>query len=69
MNSDKMVNRATMIRDFPADQKPRERLRALGVSQLRNPELIANLLSTGIKGKNVLSMSTRVIAGFGGLAG
>ena len=54
MSSDKVVNRATMIRDFPADQKPRERLRALGVSQLSNPELIANLLS----------MFSRMIAGF-----
>ena len=31
--------------------------------------LIATLLRTGIKGENVLSMSTRVIAGFGGLPG
>ncbi|HBJ29908.1 MAG TPA: hypothetical protein DDY93_00885, partial [Dehalococcoidia bacterium] len=54
MNSDKMVNRATMIRDFPADQKPRERLRPLDGSQLSNPELIANLLS----------MFSRMIAGF-----
>ena len=69
MNSDKMVNRATMIRDFPADQQPRERLRPLDGSQLSNPELIANLLRTGIKGENVLSMFSRVIAGFGGLVG
>lgn len=69
MNVDKMVNRITMLRDLPADEKPRERLRALGAKQLSNPELIAILLRTGIKGENVLSMSTRVIAGFGGLAG
>ena len=69
MNSDKMVNRATMIRDFPADQKPRERLRPLDGSQLSNPELIANLLRTGIKAENVLRMFSREIAGFGGLVG
>ena len=69
MNIDKMVNRVTMIRDLPADEKPRERLRALGAGQLSNPELIAILLRTGIKGEKVLSMSTRVISGFGGLAG
>ena len=69
MSSDKVVNRATMIRDFPADQKPRERLRPLDGSQLSNPELIANLLRTGIKGENVLSMFSRVIVGFGGLVG
>jgi DNA repair protein RadC len=66
---DDMVNRATMIRDLPADEKPRERLRALGAGQLSNPELIAILLRTGMKGENVLRMSTRVISGFGGLAG
>ena len=69
MNVDKMVNRITMLRDLPADEKPRERLRALGAKQLSNPELIAILLRTGIKGENVLSMSTRVISAFGGLAG
>ena len=55
MNMDDMVNRATMIRDLPADEKPRERLRALGAGQLSNPELIAILLRTGMKGENVLS--------------
>jgi DNA repair protein RadC len=69
MNIENSVNRATMIRDLPPDEKPRERLRALGASQLSNPELIAILLRTGLKGENVLSMSTRVISGFGGLAG
>jgi DNA repair protein RadC len=69
MNIDNSVNRATMIRDLPPDEKPRERLRALGASQLSNPELIAILLRTGLKGENFLSMSTRVISGFGGLAG
>ncbi len=32
MNSDKMVNPATMIGDLPADEKPMERLRALDAS-------------------------------------
>ena len=69
MNIDNSVNRATMIRDLPPDEKPRERLRALGASQLSNPELIAILLRTGLKGENVLSLSTRVISGFCGFAG
>ena len=69
MNTESPINRATMIRDLPPDEKPRERLRSLGAGQLSNPELIAILLRTGIKGENVLSMSTRVISAFGGLAG
>ncbi|MAX20076.1 MAG: hypothetical protein CL709_09610 [Chloroflexi bacterium] len=39
-NSDKMVNRATMIQDLPVDEKPREHLRALGASQLATWRLL-----------------------------
>lgn len=59
----------TLIRDLPPDEKPRERLRTLGGENLSNPELIAILLRTGMKGENVLTMATRLIAAFDGLAG
>ena len=36
-----------MIRDFPAGERPRERLRAHGPTYLSNAELIAILLRTG----------------------
>ena len=60
---------ATMIRDLPRGERPRERLRELGPDYLSNPELIAILLGTGIKGESVLSLSTRLLASRGGLAG
>ena len=60
---------ATMIRDLPQAERPRERLRELGPSYLSNPELIAILLRTGVRGESVLNLSTRLVAGFGGLAG
>ena len=59
----------TMIRDLPESEKPRERLRNLGPGQLSNPELIAILLRVGSKGENVVSLATRSISTFGGLAG
>jgi DNA repair protein RadC len=60
---------ATMIRDMPEGEKPRERLRGLGPGQLSNPELIAILLRVGSRGENVLNLATRSISTFGGLAG
>ena len=58
---------ATMIRDLPEGERPRERLRSLGSSHLSNPELIAILLRTGVEGESALNLSTRVLANFGGL--
>ena len=58
---------ATMIRDLPEGERPRERLRSLGSGHLSNPELIAILLRTGIEGESALNLSTRVLASFGGL--
>ena len=60
---------ATMIRDLPQRERPRERLRELGAGHLSNPELIAILLRTGVAGESVLNLSTRLIARFEGLAG
>ena len=55
---------ATMIRDLPQAERPRERLRELGPSYLSNPELIAILLRTGVRGESALNLSTRLVAGF-----
>ena len=57
------------IRDLPAHERPRERLRLSGAGQLSNPELIAILLRTGITGQNVMQLSARLLSEFGGLAG
>lgn len=58
-----------MIRDLPQGERPRERLRGYGPKYLNNTELIAILLRTGLKGENVLSLASRLLARFGGLAG
>ena len=60
---------ATMIRDLPHGERPRERLREHGPSHLSNPELIAILLRTGTSGESVLNLATRLMATFDGLGG
>lgn len=69
MAEDASPRYSTMIRDLPQGERPRERLRDLGPSYLSNPELIAILLRTGVQGESVLSLSTGLLAGLGGLAG
>ena len=57
----------TLIRDMPEGERPRERLAKYGADTLSNPELIAILLRTGMKGESVLNMSYRLISEFEGL--
>ena len=58
-----------MIRDLPAAERPRERLRNYGPSYLSNAELLAIILRTGTPSESVLSLSPRLLSHFGGLAG
>ena len=67
--SDDRVAYAPMIKDMPATERPRERLRDFGAGALSSTELLAIILRTGTKGQNVLSMATSLISSFGGLAG
>ena len=69
MSSDGGGSYQTMIRDLPHAERPRERLLEYGPKYLSNTELIAILLRTGLKGENVLSLSSRLLARFKGLAG
>lgn len=57
------------IRDFPAEERPRERLRSRGAGNLSNSELMAILLRTGLEGENVIAMSSRLLATVDGLQG
>ena len=60
---------APAIRDFPPEERPRERLRRYGPGHLSNAELIAILFRTGMTGENVVAMATRLLARTGGLSG
>lgn len=57
------------IHDFPEGERPRERLQYYGPSALSNAELLAILLRVGSPGENVVTLSTRLLRDFGGLAG
>jgi DNA repair protein RadC len=57
------------ITDLAQADRPRERLEMLGPQSLSNPELLAILLRVGIAGENVVRMSERLLAQFGGLPG
>ena len=57
------------ISDWPAAERPRERLLALGAGVLTDAELIALFLRTGIAGKSAVDLAREMLARFGGLAG
>ena len=69
MTGDGLGRYQPTIRELPQGERPRERLREYGAKHLSNTELIAILLRTGLQGENVLSMSSRLLAKFKGLAG
>ena len=56
-----------MIRDFPQDERPRERFIQFGPQSLSNHELIALMLRTGTKEESVLQLSNRLLTHFEGL--
>lgn len=56
-----------MIRDYPLDERPRERLVQNGPQSLSNQELLAILLRTGTKEESVIQMANRLLQHFEGL--
>ena len=55
------------ISDWPAAERPRERLLAGGAAVLSDAELLAVLLRTGVRGKNAVEFARELILNFGGL--
>src|SRR5829696_3737860 len=56
-----------LIREMPEQERPRERLVALGAEGLRNAELIAILLRTGMKGVSAVHIAEQLLQKFGTL--
>ena len=52
------------IKNLPKHERPREKLIEKGVENLRDNELMAILLRTGIEGKNVLKVSEEILKKF-----
>jgi len=55
------------LKDQPASERPRERLRDQGPESLSPAELVAILLRTGLKGTNVLEIGKRLVKRYGSL--
>jgi len=56
-----------LIREMPAQERPRERLVEHGAEALRNAELIAILLRTGMKGVSAIQIAEQLLQKFGSL--
>lgn len=57
------------LKDLPADARPREKLLARGPAALADVELVALLLRTGTRGRDVFQMAQEILDHFNGLAG
>jgi DNA repair protein RadC len=55
------------IRDWPADERPREKLLAKGGGALSDAELLAIFFRTGITGKTAIDLARDLLQSFGGL--
>lgn len=57
------------ITDWPADERPREKLLARGAGTLSDAELLAVFLRTGVTGKTAVDVARELLGRFGGLRG
>ncbi len=60
---------ASLIREIPRDERPRERLLRCGPQALSDAELLAILLRSGRPGASVLELARELLRQNGGLAG
>lgn len=55
------------ITDWPAAERPRERLLGEGADSLSDAELLAIFLRTGVRGKSAVDLARELLTRFGGL--
>ncbi|HEX6929340.1 MAG TPA: DNA repair protein RadC [Gammaproteobacteria bacterium] len=55
------------IRDWPEDERPREKLLARGAAALSDAELLAIFLRTGTRGRTAVDVARGLLGEFGGL--
>ena len=55
------------ITDWPAEERPREKLLARGATALSDAELLAIFLRTGVAGKSAVDLARDLLRQFGGL--
>lgn len=57
------------IKDWPADDRPREKLLELGADALSDAELLAIFLRIGVVGKSAVELARELLQRFGSVAG
>jgi len=62
-------NKGKGIRDYPASERPRERLEQRGEQALTNAELLAILLRVGVEGSSSIDLAWELLRKFGNLRG
>lgn len=62
-----MAKEFLKMKDFPREERPRERFMNFGPESLSNQELLAILLRTGTKEESVLQLANRILIHFDGL--
>jgi DNA repair protein RadC len=62
-----MLDVTTPIRDWPAGERPREKLLDRGPAALTDAELLAVLLRTGVRGRSAVDLARALLVEFGGL--
>ncbi len=55
------------MQNWPASERPRERLLELGAGVLSDAELLAIFLRTGVRGRNAVELARDLLTAFGGL--
>jgi DNA repair protein RadC len=63
-----MCDKYFTLHDLPQEDRPRERLKKVGIDNISIQELLALIIGRGVKGKNVLTISQSLLARFGNLA-
>ncbi len=69
MTDTDLIEYRPTIKDLPCADRPRERLLREGATVLSTAELLAIIFRVGVGGENVLTLSNRLLAKYGGLAG
>ncbi|MFC5402090.1 RadC family protein [Cohnella soli] len=62
-----MQQRSLRLREFPAEERPRERMQKNGAESLSHAELLAILLRTGSSKESALHLAQRILNDVGGL--
>ena len=63
----KFYQKSFTLHDLPREERPRERLKKVGVDNLSLAELLALVIERGKKGENVLTIAQNLISHFGNL--